>query len=272
MLKFFGILIALIPLAACEPSNSPKPGWLELKSYQLTARIKLDAVPQDASGLAYDPGLDALWLLHDDPASLVLLDTQGRLLRRWPLVDINDPEAVELIEIDKQGVRRLVISDERRGQLIELRVDPTRPGLVPVMDPILAELEKKGNKGIEGLTYRDADHAMWLSSESFPQSIMHLSRDGILEERWRSWPWQQPGDYSGLAYVPDTDSLLVLSERSSALLEYNLMGEWMGQLQLSEIERAEGVALASDGRLFITAEPYWLYIFEPAGKNENLKK
>jgi len=46
-------------------------------------------------------------------------------------------------------------------------------------------------------------------------------------------------------------------------VEYSLQGEFLGHLSLPELDNAERLAVAGDGRLFVCAEPNRIYVLEP---------
>lgn len=263
--RFCGLLIIALLLACSNASGTRADSWLLAQNFQLTDEIQITAIKRDASGLAYDPVMDSLWLVHDDPPTLYLLDTDGNVRQRFPLEGMDDPEAIAWLGSVDGVQTRLAISEERRGQVVEVVIDHSSTKA----DNILAQLDKQGsNSGIEGLAYDSELLRLWLATEFFPRAVYMIAADTQLREQWRLAPWQSPWDYSGMTYLPGVERLLVVSDRSRQLVEYDLQGREIARLAITETENPEGVALATDGRLFICAEPNRLYIYSPAAKTQ----
>ncbi|MGB1581946.1 MAG: SdiA-regulated domain-containing protein, partial [Nevskiales bacterium] len=213
-------------------ASTAQAGWLEQNNYQLQASISLDAVNEDASGLAFDPVRQRLWLVADN-AYLYELSPAGEVLRRIQLKGFEDPEGISWLGHDA-GNTRLAISEERRGEVLAIEVNSHSTTLDYRQAKRLASFGKQAsNNGIEGLAVASQGQ-IFAVSEQNPQAVYRIDAQGITE-LWRiGWLdfWREPLDYAGLAYVPQTHSLLVVSDRSRELREYDLQGNTLGRLKL----------------------------------------
>lgn len=245
----------------CDQTDAD--AWLTSQQYRISQSFNLAAVPQDASGLSYDPDRNGLWLVSDDPATLYFLTLGGELIQTVRLEGFDDPESVTWIGSDPQGHSRLVLSEERRGRLVELLVNAETQSLEYDQAHLQLQMDKQGsNNGIEGLTYRAVDASLWFATEFHPQSVYRLD-SAALTQVWEKSFWRAPRDYSGIVHIPQTDTLLLISDRNRVIVEHDLRGRVLAQLPIKDIPNPEGIAITAGGTIFICSEPNLLYKLVP---------
>ncbi|OQY34436.1 MAG: hypothetical protein B6241_04875 [Spirochaetaceae bacterium 4572_59] len=89
--------------------NEKNPGLLQIYDYQgnKEREFLLDFAP-DYSGITYDKGRNAFWILSDEAKTLYLVNMEEGVQARYQL-DIPDPEG---IAVDKKG-RLYIVSDSQ---------------------------------------------------------------------------------------------------------------------------------------------------------------
>ncbi|QLF93330.1 SdiA-regulated domain-containing protein [Pseudomonas sp. ABC1] len=232
----------------------------------------LEGIDQ-VSALTFDPDRNSLFTVTNRNPELIELSLYGDVLRRIPLDGLEDPEAVEYV-----GPNRYVIADERRQKLVKvtleddtLKLDVSRLPMLDLSDGNV------GNKGFEGLAYDIAGKRLFVGQERDPMRIIEvqgyaggpfhdalsLELDDMRDRRLLM------RDLSSLQFIERTGHLLALSDESRVLLELDRQGKPLGTLSLlmgqhglkNSIPQAEGVAMGSDGAIYVVSEPNLFYVF-----------
>ncbi|ELS40755.2 SdiA-regulated family protein [Pseudomonas syringae pv. syringae B64] len=247
-----------------------------LDQYRVVTEAQvIDGLQDDVSGLSYDPDRKSLFTVTNQNPELVELSLDGRVLRRIPLVGFGDAEAVEYI-----SPGTYVISDERRLRLIQIHVDDNTKSLDAAQaEQLTLGITASGNKGYEGLAYdsvgkrlfvaRERDPVQIIEVRGFPktnteapgnlQVISNSKRDGRLSVR----------DLSSLQFDETSGHLLALSDESKRILELDTSGHPIGSGSLAkgamglskDVPQAEGMAMDTEGALYLVSEPNLFYVF-----------
>ncbi|EPF68925.1 DNA-binding protein [Pseudomonas syringae] len=247
-----------------------------LDQYRVVTEAQvIDGLQDDVSGLSYDPDRKSLFTVTNQNPELVELSLDGRVLRRIPLVGFGDAEAVEYI-----SPGTYVISDERRLRLIQIHVDDNTKSLDAAQaEQLTLGITASGNKGYEGLAYdsvgkrlfvaRERDPVQIIEVRGFPktnseapgnlQVISNSKRDGRLSVR----------DLSSLQFDETSGHLLALSDESKRILELDTSGHPIGSGSLAkgamglskDVPQAEGMAMDTQGTLYLVSEPNLFYVF-----------
>ncbi|ARA83451.1 DNA-binding protein [Pseudomonas amygdali pv. lachrymans str. M301315] len=247
-----------------------------LDQYRVVTEAQvIDGLQDDVSGLSYDPDRKSLFTVTNQNPELVELSLDGRVLRRIPLVGFGDAEAVEYI-----SPGTYVISDERRLRLIQIHVDDNTKSLDAAQaEQLTLGITASGNKGYEGLAYdsvgkrlfvaRERDPVQIIEVRGFPrtnseapgnlQVISNSKRDGRLSVR----------DLSSLQFDETSGHLLALSDESKRILELDTSGHPIGSGSLAkgamglskDVPQAEGMAMDTEGTLYLVSEPNLFYVF-----------
>lgn len=237
----------------------------------------IEGLGANVSGLSYNRDTATLFVVINRPPSMAEITLEGRLLRRFALPGVGDPEGISHIEGE-----RFLISDESDNSLHWVRI---RPG------DHAAEVERVTglplgfgflhNLGFEGVSWDETRAELLLVNEKWPrrvlivQNLVAPGRVGATPPSMvRDW-WPQDGsglvgtDLSSLTVHPRSGNLLLLSDESAALSEYSRQGRLLGVLPLwqgrggldREVPQAEGLTIGPDDAIYIVSEPNLLYRF-----------
>jgi len=254
---------------------------LGLADYQVSIDARpIEGIADDASGLTFHPQRKTLFTVLNHPPHIVELDTQGRLLRKIPVRGASDLEGITHVEGDY-----FVITDEASHQLYRVVVsDGTREidvSSAPRFGLGLG-IGKRKNVGYEGVSWDHVNHRLLVVKEKNPLRVFAISglrdllgsgRFDLQIDEWRpagSAPLMMT-DLSSLTYHEPTAHLLLLSDESRLVVEFDEDGYPVGLLALragwhglrKTVPQAEGLAVGEDGALYVLSEPNLFYRFEP---------
>lgn len=247
---------------------TPQTNLLQLNNYRLDISKKVvEGITNNLSALTWNGDTQSLFGVVNNPASIVELSTQGKLLRQIPIQGIKDPEAIEYL-----GDNRFIVSDEHDHRLLKLTVDRNTK-VINTQDT--QRLTLKGsyrpNKGLEGLAYNPHTKTLFVSNESNPIILYKIT--GFIEgdavsvtEIKKNWA-DLLTDISGLHYYSPEQVLLVLSDESKLLWAINDKEQIIGCLPLTigqqgllhSIRQPEGITMDNEGNLYIVSEPNFFY-------------
>ncbi len=277
------VIAVVLALAGCGLSSVSKERASPLDGYRRDGRaFPLTDVGPNLSGITYAPELRRFLLIQNGGARLHEyapdLRTRTRVLqlRGGPS---NDFEAIAWL-----GGSRIALAHELNRVLLvhlpeapdayDLEVDPSRDDVVELVLPP----PSRANRGLEGLCFDPDGNAgggiLFALQESSPRRIFRLqrSRPGTaLDVAAIPLAIDEPfdaeaalegiaEDLSGCAHDPSSGRLLVVSERSSVLLDVGLDGTVVRRLRLPGVLRGgaahyEGVALGPGAALYLVSEP-----------------
>ncbi|MBO3277860.1 SdiA-regulated domain-containing protein [Pseudomonas schmalbachii] len=247
-----------------------------LPDYRVVIEGKeIEGLDDDVSALTYDPDRHSLFSVTNQPAQIIELSLDGRLLRKIPLTGFGDPEAIEYI-----GPGSYVISDEREQRLIRVHVDD----LTSFIDAADGEqlslgIGLSGNKGFEGLAFDAAERRLFVAKERDPVRIYeirgfpHTQADKPFAVHVLDDPKRDRRlfvrDLSSLQYDERSGHLLALSDESRLVVELDVDGKPISTLSLlggmqgleRSVPQAEGVAMDEAGALYLVSEPNLFYVF-----------
>lgn len=240
--------------------------------------LPIEGIDDNASGLTYSDHTGTLFAVtNKSPHVIYELDTEGRLLRSIELVGTSDPEGLAHV---RDNI--FAIADERDQAVyrVEIGADTTR---VDVSDGerLGLSLGPRNNLGFEGVSWDGVGQRLYVSQEQAPMRVLIVS--GLPDilygngfnlqiDEWS--PANVSGlfvsDLSSLSLHEPTGNLLLLSDESALIIEYDPAGEpvsmlpmWPGFHGLSRrVPQAEGLAIGPDGTIYILSEPNLFYRFE----------
>lgn len=258
--------------------------WLPDYQVVIDARV-VPEIDTNLSGLTYDPDLQLLWAVTNNPNELFALSRDGEVLGRYKLNGFQDVEAVAYA-----GDGLLIIGEERRQSLLMVPVPFDPEGqLIPAdtlhydQYPILTlALGERDNKGLEGLAFDIEGDRLFLARERDPKQLLEISglrttslepgfslhfRDitELMEKRFFA------NDLSSVVFDKQSGHLLLLSDESRLIIEMTDQGKIVSFRSLSAgfaglekaIPQAEGLTIDDAGNIFIVSEPNLFYRFEP---------
>ena len=248
---------------------------LSLGDYEAKIEARaIDGLTNDLSGLTYSAKTGTLFAVINRPPQVVELSTDGQLLRRIALKGVKDPEGLTHVEAD-----RFIVSNERDQSLHWVTIGPDTT-LVTARggDHLRLNIDAMRNMGFEGVSWDSRRKRLYITQEMFPARVLLVQG---LDSTTRGFnldvsEWKPRGfagafmlDLSSASLHETTGNLILLSHLSRLLIEYAPDGRvlsylplWRGMSGLSaSIAQAEGVAIGSDGDVFIVAEPNLFYRF-----------
>jgi uncharacterized protein YjiK len=255
-----------------------RPG-LDLSTYEavVPGRV-LDGIAGNASGLTFNRSTGTLFAVVNAPPLAVELSREGDVLRLMPIAGMRDPEGIAHI-----GGDRFVMAAERDHQLLRIDIDAAATGLSAEHAPRLElGFDRVFNRGLEGLAWDATRQRLFVAKEKTPLRILEISGwPGILDGTTvdlRVRDWLSPRalrwlarDLSSLEVHEPTGHLLVLSDESQRIMEFDPEGRLVGMLSLrkgrhglpADVPQPEGLAIDPDGVLYVLSEPNLFYRFEP---------
>lgn len=251
----------------------------QLSRYQVTIDGKPLASLKNASGLTHNPELNTLLTVLNQESKIIELDVQGNILREVDVVGVDDMEGITHV-----SGNRYVISDERDNRLVLIELDSDATAIDVRESPKLKlGINPEGNKNFEGVSWDDNNRRLLVVKERDPKYIMSVSGffDADLSKPLsveikkieafdRAMRWSLR-DLSSVTYHTESGHLLMLSDESRLIKEYDEEGNALGALALwkgfhglkAHVPQAEGIAVGSDKSIYIMSEPNLFYVFKP---------
>jgi uncharacterized protein YjiK len=260
-------------------ANKPHSDGLDLKNYQ----VEIDGYAiqglENASGLTFDTHRNSLFTVLNKESQIVELSPTGKVLRMVDVKGVEDMEGITHLQDD-----HYVIADERDNRLIEIELDGNATSLdATAAKKIRLGINPAGNKNFEGVSWDDNNNRLLVAKERDPKYIMSVigffnaPQDAPLDIEIKQvaafdaairWSLR---DLSSVTYHSETGHLLLLSDESRLIKEYDDNGKAIGALALwrgfhglkHHVPQAEGIAVGPDGRIYVMSEPNLLYVFKP---------
>ena len=241
-------------------------------------RQPIEGLDDDVSALTFNPQTGTLFAVLNGEPLLVELSVEGQLLRKVRINGVHDMEGLTHV-----AGNRFVIAEERTQRLIEIEVADDAVELDVAGAPSLTiGLDLIGNKGFEGLSWDQRLQRLLVVKERDPLRVLAVSgfigaspgssiAVRIEELKSPDSPWLFVRDLSSLSLHDETGHLLLLSDESNMLVEYDedshprsLLGLWRGMHGLEHtVPQAEGLAMDEQQRLYLVSEPNLFYRFVP---------
>lgn len=267
--KRWRMLPLALVLACIRPAPAAQTGSV-LAGLRLQYQSTVKGVKDNLSGLAYDARTGHLLAVVNRPASLLVLDAEGRVLRRIALRGFEDTEGVALL---RDG--RVAVTEEGRNQITVFPMPGTGRGEVDYSAAqvwsldVLDQQFKPGNNGLEGLARDPRGHCMWTVKERAPRAMYKYCTSGrdatfVLDQSAWLVGAHVGTDLSGIEFDPRTGHLLLLSDESARVTEMDRHGHVVAQLDLDGAHgprppQPEGITVDGKGHLFIVSEPNLFY-------------
>ncbi|MGI0118653.1 SdiA-regulated domain-containing protein [Zooshikella sp. RANM57] len=267
-------LQSIVLLLTTSTQEQQQSIWLPSYSVDIEA-LPLSGADKNVSGITYSSKQDSLFVIVNQPPTVLEVDKQGGVVRKIPLEGFHDTEAIAYIGDDQFAIAE---EREQRITLVEITNDTdkikrdSQPQIQLVFGP-------KTNKGFEGIAADQSANRIIVVKERSPLRIYEIFRlkheetgnFSLRVEMPENLRWSSlfMADLSGLHFDHKTRNLLLLSDESKRLTEVNASGETVSLLELRHgygglsrnIPQAEGVTLDDEENLYIVSEPNLLYRF-----------
>ncbi|PKM30805.1 MAG: DNA-binding protein [Gammaproteobacteria bacterium HGW-Gammaproteobacteria-11] len=235
-------------------------------------------VADDLSALTFNSETGTLWSVLNGLPLLVEISLDGALLRQIAIDGVRDMEGLTHV-----SGNRFVIAEERTQRLIVVDIPPQAERINVEGAPSLkVGLDLNDNKGFEGASWDAVGRRLLVVKERDPLRVLAVTgfvdapSDAPMAVRITEL---KPPDSSRL-FMTDLSSLtlhdasghlLLLSDESHMLVEYDadgeplsLLGLWRGMSGLQRtVPQAEGVAVDDRQRIYLVSEPNLFYRFAP---------
>ncbi|MBP6862759.1 MAG: SdiA-regulated domain-containing protein [Neisseriaceae bacterium] len=238
----------------------------------------LVGVNQNLSGLTYMPEYDQLVAVVNRPGTLLVLQTDGEVLRRHPLTGVSDTEGVAYL-----GDGRVVVLQEKKRTIAVLTL-PERDGEGIIADKAQMyplPMAKQRNSGPEGIGYDAQTDTLYVVKEKAPTglySIQGIGRGTPIVHRDLSHLLAATGfatDLSSVEFDPVGRRLLLLSDEAQALFTLSLEGELLQSRSLwpsvgggfaLPMPQPEGVAIGANNHVYVVSEPNLFSVLAPEAR------
>lgn len=264
-------------------AQPPQAGALQLGDYRVDIEGReIIGLDDDLSALTYNSESKTLFAVINGEPLLVELSLEGELLRKVRVNGVEDMEGLTHV-----AGNRYVVAEERTQRLLVLDVPQDAQEIdVTGVPSLTIGLELNGNKGFEGLSWDDRKKRLLVVKERDPMRV--LSVTGFVDARGdepmavQIQELESPSsqqlfmyDLSSLGMHDETGHLLLLSDESHMVVEYDetgeplsLLGLWRGMSGLQHtVPQAEGLAMDEQQRLYLVSEPNLFYRFVPGEKS-----
>ncbi len=245
--------------------------------------VVIDGFPiaslKNASGLTHNVERNTLLTVLNQESKIIELDIQGNIIREVDVAGVDDMEGITHV-----AGNRYVISDERDNRLVLIELDNETTAIDVQHAPKLKlGINAVGNKNFEGVSWDDNHRRLLIVKERDPKYIMsvtgffdadmsqpldiEIKRIEAFDQAIR-WSMR---DLSSVTFHSETGHLLLLSDESRMIKEYDEHGKALGALALwkgfhglkAHVPQAEGIAVGSDKSIYIMSEPNLYYAFKP---------
>lgn len=244
-----------------------------LQGYRLDYHTVVQGVEDNLSGLAYDAKTGHLLAVVNRPETLLVLDTDGRILRRIVLHGFDDTEGVAIMH---DG--RIAVTEEGRNQITVFPMPAADVDQVdhahavtwpPVIGPVAGA--DHGNDGLEGLATDGVHGCLWAVKERKPRGLYNTCRWRVGKFAGKfvdvsGWLADAHAgtDLSGIERDPVTGHLLLLSDESARITELDRHGRVIGHRSLGGAgeprpPQPEGIAVDGHGHVYVVSEPNLFY-------------
>ena len=255
------------------------PHALNLKNYQVTIDGREIGNLDDASGLTYNAETNTLFTVLNQDPKLIELSLQGEVIRTVHINGVDDMEGITHIEGNQ-----FVIADERDSRLILINLEDDVKSLdVTTAPKIRLGINERGNKNFEGISWDNHQNRLIVVKERDPkyvvavQGLTNTPKDGIINveleklsqyDKMLSWAMR---DLSSVNYISKSGHMLLLSEESKLVKEFDVDAKPLGALSLwkgfhglsKSVPQAEGITIDTNDNIYIISEPNLFYVFSP---------
>lgn len=222
---------------------------------------------RNASGIAFNPDTNTLFVVEDSPTLIHEINFEGQTLRTIQLTHMDDIEGITYL-----GNNRFAIVEESSSSIYFIFIKPDTQQIDQKSTAIMQLKVPPSNEGLEGLAYDPENKCLYVVKEKNPRKILRVY---IGSEKVET-PWDLEkiniDDVSDICFDQKTKHLLILSQESKCIVECTTDGQELARLSLHkgqshlkrEFTKPEGIAIdPKTGKVFTCGEKDEFYIFGP---------
>ncbi|MBP6563813.1 MAG: SdiA-regulated domain-containing protein [Neisseriaceae bacterium] len=257
--------------AHVEPALGPDLNHLTVS----IDRQPIIGVDQNLSGLAYMAETDQLVAVLNRPGTLLVLSTEGKLLRRHPLSGASDTEGVAYL-----GNNKVAVLQEKKRTIVVLdlpqadgeRIDASQALKYPL------PMVKQRNSGPEGMGYDEQTDTLYVVKEKDSRGLYAvkglMSGGPVVHEDLSHLlvGTEFATDLSSVEFDPVGRHLLLLSDEAQTIFTLSLDGALLQSRSINPdagngftlpMPQPEGVAIGAHGRIYVVSEPNLFTVLVP---------
>ncbi|HEY9277291.1 MAG TPA: SdiA-regulated domain-containing protein [Methylotenera sp.] len=261
-------------------SPNTKSSEFHLANY--TASVNAKPLPglDDASGLTYHTPSNTLFTVLNQEPKIVQISTDGEILNTIEVIGVKDMEGITHVH----GNQFIIVEESKnRLILVELNENQKRIDVSKLPQLTLSIDLTDRNKNFEGITWDESNNRILVVKERNPKQLLEIkgfvNADGnaqnqnvSIQDLTHIYPFlHSMRDLASITFHDESGHLVLLSEESKLIKEYNREGQavsamllWKGFHGLSKaVPQAEGIAIGPDKKIYIISEPNLLYVFSP---------
>lgn len=261
---------------------SPNTTSSEFHLANYTAGVNAKPLPglDDASGLTYHTPSNTLFTVLNQEPKIVQLSTDGEILNTIEVIGVKDMEGITHVHGNQ-----FIIVEESKNWLILVELNENQKTIDASKLPQLTlsvDLTDR-NKNFEGITWDESNNRILVVKERNPKQLLEIkgfvnadgntqSQNVSIQDLTHIYPFlHSMRDLASITFHDESGHLVLLSEESKLIKEYNREGQavsamllWKGFHGLSKaVPQAEGIAIGPDKKIYIISEPNLLYVFSP---------
>jgi uncharacterized protein YjiK len=294
MKKILVFLLSVLALLFVAYSGLAAVGWyiwhnnfspaheaskFQLENYRVIIDRKRIPGLSDASGLTFHAPTGTLFSVLNDEPTIIQLSPQGELLRKIRVEGVSDMEGITHVSNNQ-----FLVVEESKNRLILIEIGEADTIDVNDQPKLTLGFENVPNKSFEGISWDAKNERILIVNEKKPKRLVEIrgllksaedaGAEIAISDVWRDKPGFMRAfrDLASLTYHEDSGHLLLLSEESKLIKEFDNHGEALSAMLLwkgfhgleSTVPQAEGIAIGSDRAIYIISEPNLFYVFRPS--------
>lgn len=118
--------------------------------------------------------------------------------------------------------------------------------------------QKHKDSGLEGICFVPLEDSYFVINEKSPRQLLKISLEGAIIDTVKI---DFAEDLSGICFDKESNSLWIVSDKSSLLINVSLKGELLKKYKIP-VNKAEGVVLVNKQIYIVSDEENKLYVFE----------
>lgn len=238
--------------------------------------VQIPGVGSDLSDLSYNHETHTLFTVSNQKPLIVELSLTGEVLRTIKVTGIDDMEGIAHIS----GHRFALLNEAKHSVVLAEIEDGVHEVDVSHAPSLTLAMYANDNKGFEGIAWDKERQRLLVAKERSPKRVIAIH--GFVDalpgqpvaihiEKLSETASCGLRDLSAVTYEPDSGHVLLLSDDSRMVAEYDAEGRLLDTLSLwrgfqglhRSVPQAEGLAIGPDKRIYVISEPNLFYVFKP---------
>lgn len=231
-------------------------------------------ITNNLSGITWNADSGTYFTIRDSSKRINELDTDMSSIREISITNVPSSDLEDIVWLGTEdGVAMFaLVSEEGTLSVGPIALDDSSIRLDQWQTLTYGPSPDVFNNGAEGVAWDPASGTFWVCNEKSPMAISQFSRPSDTDDHDYTGdlvvtePFDAEAalgdsitDISSCMFDPDTGRLLVLSHEAAAVLDVDLDGTILGELEVriipSGTNKPEGITLNDDDELMVAGEP-----------------